>query len=274
MSSSFHPQTDGSSERTNKSVVQAIRFHIERNQKGWVAALPRVRFSLMNTVNASTGFSPFQLRLGRSPRVVPPFTTPPMGAIEMKAVDLIRLHELLVFEAQDNLLAAKIDQAYYANRKRGEEVVHSVGDRVLLSTRNRWKELKAGDPNRATKFLPCWIGPYSVVRANPSTSTYTLDLPGDSNIFPVFHGSLLKPYYPNNDEEVPTRSHIQPPPLKFKDGTEEYFIDKIIDEHRMRRHSRFLVRWKGYGPEDDLWIHEHELEGMDALARWKERSGS
>jgi hypothetical protein len=75
MSSSFHPETDGSSERTNKSVIQSIRFHVERNQKGWVASLLRVHFALMNTVNTSTGFSPFQLRLGRSPRIVPLVTT-------------------------------------------------------------------------------------------------------------------------------------------------------------------------------------------------------
>jgi hypothetical protein len=274
MSSSFHPQTDGSSERTNKSVVQALRFHIEHNQKGWVAALPRVRFSLMNTVNASTGFSPFQLRLGRSPRIVPALTAPPSDAAELKAVDLIRLHEVLLFEAQDNLLAAKVDQAFYANRSRGEEVVYSVGDRVLLSTRNRRKELKVGDPSRVTKFLPRWVGPYTVVKTNPATSTYTLDLPGDSNLFPVFHGSLLKRYYANDDALVPTRAHLKPPPLKFEDGSEEYFIDKIIDEHKTRRITRYLVRWKGYGPEDDLWIPEHELEGTDALARWKERLGS
>ncbi|KAJ2924258.1 hypothetical protein H1R20_g12843, partial [Candolleomyces eurysporus] len=228
----------------------------------------------MNTVNAATGFSPFQLRLGRSPRVVPPIVTPPVGVAEMKAVDLIRLHEVLLFEAQDNLLAAKIDQSYYANQKRGEEFVYSVGDKVLLSTRNRRKELKVGDPSRATKFLPRWVGPYSVVKTNPSSSTYTLDLPGDSNVFPVFHGSLLKPYHANDDNQVPTRAHLRPPPLKFEDGTEEYFIDRIMDEHQTRRHSRYLVRWKGYGPEDDLWIPEHELEGTDALARWKERSGS
>ena len=39
-SSSYHPQTNGASERTNKTVNQSLRFHVERNQKGWVRALP------------------------------------------------------------------------------------------------------------------------------------------------------------------------------------------------------------------------------------------
>ena len=76
MSSGYHPQTDGSSERTNKTINQAICFHMERNQKGWVRALPRIRFCIMNTINASTNYSGFQLRLGRSPQIIPPTITP------------------------------------------------------------------------------------------------------------------------------------------------------------------------------------------------------
>ena len=66
MSTAFHPETDGASERTNKTVNQCLRYHIMRNQEGWVRALPRVRFAIMNTINKSTRFSPFQLHIGRS----------------------------------------------------------------------------------------------------------------------------------------------------------------------------------------------------------------
>jgi hypothetical protein len=40
MSSSYHPKTDGSSEWSNKSIIQSLHFHVECNQKGWVKALP------------------------------------------------------------------------------------------------------------------------------------------------------------------------------------------------------------------------------------------
>ena len=72
MSSFYHPETDGASKRTNKTVNQMLRYHVECNQLGWVRALPLVRFNIMNTINKSTGFSPFQLRMGHSPRVIPP----------------------------------------------------------------------------------------------------------------------------------------------------------------------------------------------------------
>ena len=72
MSSGYHPKTDGSRKWTNKMVNQAIHFHVERNQKGWVCALPRICFCIMNTINASMGYSGFQLCLGRSPCIIPP----------------------------------------------------------------------------------------------------------------------------------------------------------------------------------------------------------
>jgi hypothetical protein len=67
MSTTFHPKTDGASERSNKTINQMLHYHVRRNQKGWVAALPCICFQIMNTVNASTGFSGFQLHLGHSP---------------------------------------------------------------------------------------------------------------------------------------------------------------------------------------------------------------
>ena len=64
MSSGYHPETDGASEQTNKTVIQCLQFRVEHDQKGWAEALPKVRFDIMNTINKSMGFSPFQLRFG------------------------------------------------------------------------------------------------------------------------------------------------------------------------------------------------------------------
>lgn len=49
LSTAYHPETDGTNECTNKTVNQCLHFHVERNQKGWKKALPRIRFFLMNT---------------------------------------------------------------------------------------------------------------------------------------------------------------------------------------------------------------------------------
>src|SRR6202050_1628624 len=113
MSSAYHPETDGSSKHSNKTINHCICYHMHQNQKGWVCALPRIRFDIMNLVNASTGFSNFQICLGRSPRLIPPIvsttvTLPRSDAVEaLCAQNLITTIETDVAEARDNLIQAK-----------------------------------------------------------------------------------------------------------------------------------------------------------------------
>ena len=75
MSTVYHPEIDGVNEHTNKMVNQMLHFHVKWNQSGWVKALPLVCFNIMNTVNKSTGFSPFHLQMGHSVHVIPPLVT-------------------------------------------------------------------------------------------------------------------------------------------------------------------------------------------------------
>ena len=177
LSSAYHPQTDGSSEHTNKTVVQSIRFAVERDQRGWVLSLPKVRFNLMNTHNASTGFSPFQLRFGKSPRILPPITsrpTPDVGEPNAQAIiDLMRPLEL---EASDHLLAAKVSQAYHANQHRDTNFPYKKGNKVLLSTKHRRHAYNHPTATRAAKFFPRFDGPYTITHANERNSTVTLEL--------------------------------------------------------------------------------------------------
>jgi hypothetical protein len=142
LSSSYHPQTDGSSERTNKTINQCIRYHVRRNQKGWVRALPRVQFDIMNSVNASTGFSNFQIRFGRSPRLIPPIVPANLLPSSSSSPEthtaqaqmLISQIETDVAKAKDNLLQAKVFQAHYANLNRSPDIPFEVGNKVMLST--------------------------------------------------------------------------------------------------------------------------------------------
>jgi len=275
MSSSYHPETDGASERTNKTVNQCMRYYVDRNHKGWVRALPRVRFHIMNTVNASTGMSPFQLHLGRSPRILPPLV-PRAGAAEeqeaSRARTLISQLEHDVMEAQDNLLAAKAAQASSTNAHRTNSIVFKAGDRVMLATKNRRRDYMQKGDKRVAKFMPRYDGPYVILEAHPQFSTYTLDLPNSPNIFPTFHVSQLRPYHENDATLFPSREQPRPGPVVTEDGQLENFIDRIIDERRVGRGKKYLVRWVGYGEEDDEWLSRRELEDCEALDVWESRS--
>jgi hypothetical protein len=49
-----------------------------------------------------------------------------------------------------------------------------------------------------------------------------------------------------------------------EDGRLENFIDRIIDERRVGRGKKYLVRWVGYGEEDDEWLSRRDLEDYEA----------
>lgn len=271
MSTAYHPQTDGSSEKTNKTVEQCVRFHVERNQKGWVKSLPRVRFAMMNTINRSTGYSGFQLKSGFSPRLIPPIV-PSTQILDSEpacvALDLATRLREDIMDAQDNLLRSKVDQAVQANKRRAADFNYEVGQQVYLSTKRRVREYLKKDEKRTAKFVVTHDGPYAILDKDDKHSTYTLDLPPHTNIHPVFHVSELRPCVENDDDLFPARKQSTPPSIVFEDGAEEFFIECILDSRRRGRGHQFLVRWVGFSSEHDEWLPGRELLGTDALQAW------
>lgn len=270
MSSAFHPESDGLSERTNKTVIQALRFHVERNQKGWVRALPRIRFQVMCTTNKSTGFSGFQLRMGMIPRSIPPLVAPTgikVSANEASVREIIEQVHQDTQDARDNLMLAKVTQAFWANETRAEAPKYAIGDLVMLSTENRRKRIMHNgsvEDKRASKLVSRWEGPYIVTHVNDEFSTVTLQLPEGDYSFPTFHTRLVKPYKSNDDEMFPGRKRAPPDPVEV-DGELEHFVEKIVDHKSNSKGKFYLVRWQGEGPENDLWIHESYLQDNEAL---------
>ncbi|OJA16296.1 hypothetical protein AZE42_09402 [Rhizopogon vesiculosus] len=273
MSSAYHPEPDGASERMNKTISnQALWYYVERSQKGWVKALPKVRFDLMNTVNASTGYSPFQLHLGHAPWVLPPLLplTQVLTTDDCAAHMFLKCLHLDLLDTHDNLLASRIAQASSVNKSQSDKPHLAVDDLILLSTKHhRWDYMRKCD-SRVAKFMPRFDGPYHIIEAHPETSTYMLDLPNMPNIFPTFHVSQLRRYVANNPTLFPTHVRPHPAPVITENGSEEVVIDCIIEEWHCGRGWRYLVRWVGYGPEHDEWMSCQELEDCEALDRWLE----
>lgn len=184
LSTSYHPQMDGSSEQSNKTVVQCLRFHVERNQEGWAKALPKVQFDIMNSPNGSTTVSPFVLKTGRSPRLLPllimPTGTTKNNHNTPEDVDARTFIEAMEEEtdvAKDCLLAAKLQQAHFANRDRLLEPKYQVGDKVMLATAHRRRDYIQAKDGRVAKFMPRFDGPYKILQAFPESSSYKLQLP-------------------------------------------------------------------------------------------------
>jgi transposase InsO family protein len=71
MSTAYHPQTDGQTERFNQELEQYLCAFCDYRQDDWVKWLPLTQFAHNSQVTTSTGRSPFDLLYGFTPQSLP-----------------------------------------------------------------------------------------------------------------------------------------------------------------------------------------------------------
>lgn len=122
--------------------------------------------------------------------------------------------------------------------------------------------------------MPRFDGPWQITEAHPETSTYKLNLPHTTNIFPTFHASQIKPFILNDDEIFPSCKNAEIPEPILVDGVLENYVDRILNFKKRNRKPSHLACWVGFGPEHDEWLPASMLEDNEALDRWIEFRGS
>jgi hypothetical protein len=83
-----------------------------------------------------------------------------------------------------------------------------------------------------------------------------------SHLYPVFH--LVKLMLAPPDLIEGRQTHLPPPP-EIVGGEERYKIEEVIDSRMRHRKLQYLVRWKGYGHKENLWILEGDLDASDLI---------
>ncbi|GAA5820578.1 hypothetical protein JCM3770_007164 [Rhodotorula araucariae] len=222
MSTSFHPETDGRSERTNKTVVQILRQYVSREQRNWVAALSLAKYAVNTAVHDSTGQAPFNLVLGFRPVIHPP------PRAEQGPAKCARRRRVgcgagaAVQAARDDLAAAKVRQVAQVNKKHLPEPPIAVGNEVMVDPTGRcWRFKSSGRDIRAAKLFPQWDRPFKVAEVFPDKLTYRLSLPLGDKAHPTFHVSKLKLYHTNKPLLAPHREAPRPEPINVE-GEKEY----------------------------------------------------
>jgi len=133
MSTAFHPQTDGQTERLNQMIEAYLRAFVNQEQENWVLLLPMSEFAYNNSVTIGNGMSPFYTYYGRHPATInPPSSEPLNPASTVYAHWMQTVHD----ESRKGLEAAQERMRRYTDPDRKEPPAYQVGDLVMLSGRN------------------------------------------------------------------------------------------------------------------------------------------
>ena len=239
LSTAYHLETDGQTERTNQELEQYLRMYVNHRQNNWAEWLATAEFSFNNKVYIATKSLPFQVNYRKEPRIG--FDIRKKGKNE-KAEKFGREMKERHEQARAALVKSQKEMKRQADRSRKEAEEYRVGDKVLISTKDFSMELM----KRATKKLTeKFIGPY-MVRKIVSENVVELELLVSLRIHLVVNVRRIVKYR----EQVEGQKKIPLSPVEVA-GEKKYEVEEILDRQERRGKTKYLVKWKGYTVEEN-----------------------
>ncbi|GKB53035.1 putative reverse transcriptase domain-containing protein, partial [Tanacetum coccineum] len=249
MSTSYHPQMDGQSERTIQTIEDMLRACAIDFGKGWVNHLPLVEFSYNNSYHASIKAAPFEALYGRKCRS--PVCWTEVGEAQLLGPELIQETTDKIVQIKQKMQAARGRQKSYADLKR-KPMEFQVGDKVILKV-SPWKGVVHF--GKRGKLNPRYVGPFKVLEKVGEVA-YKLELLEElSMVYNTFHVSNLKKCYADEPLAIPLDG------LHFDDKL-QFFEEpiKIVDrEVKWLKRSCIplvKVRWNSKRGPEFTWERE------------------
>jgi len=259
MSTAFHPQTDGQTERLNQTLEQYLRCYVNEHQTNWVELLPVAQVAYNAAPAGVSGLTPLEICHGIQPGAFAQGTPGPTPA----ANDIRQTWRKLFEDLQRDLRFYQLRMTRYANNRRIEGPILKEGDRVYLVRRN----IKSDKPSK--KLDAVKLGPFKI-KAKKGPVSYELELPKPMRIHPVFHVSLLEPATPD------TPLQTTAPPIDPEYQEPNYIVETILDDALIDGQRRYHVKWKGFEHTENTWEPAHHFNSKTPLQEYHQdrRTGS
>ena len=249
LTSSFHPQSNGQTERTNQTLEQYLRCFVNFEQDNWSDLLPFAEFAFNNSLSSATGTTPFYANFGFHPRSdFLHFSVTPENPSS---------HDLLknIKEIQDKLYNELLKSKDNMIKNQGpvNPASFSINDLVWLKSTN------ISSPRPCPKLDHKKIGPFRVLK-KLSPVSYELEIPASLNVHPIFHISLLEKCTSRKDEKIP----LVTKDLRYED---EFLVKSVLGVKMINNEFFYLIRWKNDDSESNTWEPLKNLTNCLPLVR-------
>ena len=249
----YHHQANGRAERAGKQIIERARKVQAETKINWVEALPQILDRHHDTPGEG-GYSPYEILFGRER---------PFGGLPYKppresedCLNFIQRMKKIDQVLADTLNIQHQKQAESLNRKRKDFPRLKVGDKVWYLR----------PENSGTKIDSRWLGPAVIVEQN-GDSSYHIKL-HEKKIMAV-PTKFLKPYVEDTTTETPIPLFFHKRTTVSEEGeVDEFLVEKIVAHKVEGGKLKFLVKWEGYGEEEQSWeTADKFLQGINGFWR-------
>ncbi|KAD6118841.1 hypothetical protein E3N88_10112 [Mikania micrantha] len=253
MSTAYHPQTDGQSERTIQTLEDMLRACVIEFGSSWDTHLPLIEFSYNNSYHTSIKAAPFEALYGRKCRS--PICWTEVGESQLTGPEIIQETTDKIFKIRDRLRAAQDRQKSYADVRR-KPLSFQVGDHVMLKV-SPWKGVVRF--GKRGKLNPRYIGPFEII-AKVGPVAYKLKLPPElSGVHDTFHVSNLKKCLSDEtlvilleEIQIDDQLHFIEEPVEIK--------DREVKQLKQSRIPIVKVRWNSRRGPEFTWEREDQMK--------------
>jgi hypothetical protein len=250
MSSAYHPQTDGQTERVNQCMETFLRCFVHACPKQWCHWLHLAKYWYNTSWHSALAASPFQVLYGHTPRRFG------IEAVDSFPVDdmaeWLQAREVMLQLIKQHLSRAQDRMKRQAGKHRSKRQFQ-IGDMVFLKLQPYIQTSVAARGNQKLAFK--FFGPFKVLEKIGAVA-YKLELPASATIHPVFHVSQLKAAPPSNQQVCPF----------LPDLSSVHHVPKKILQRRRKSdgqppYTDVLVKWSDLPVELATW------ENLDDMKR-------
>ena len=250
MSTAYHPQMDGQTERANQVLKTYLQHYVNHTQSNWVQLLPVAQLAINQHCSDSTKESPFFANFGRYANI----GMPKRASLNAeKALQNDKLHRQTHASMKHYLKETSNKMQRQMDKKRKMAPQLKKGDKVYLLTKN-WKVKSP----RTKKLNHVKVGPF-LVEERTGPVNVRLRLPRDAWVHPNFHISMIEPA----DPETPLQEtfHYQ------SEEEQEFEVERILK----KQGQQYLVKWKDYPDSENTWEPLKNLANCQLLLQQYQR---